>query len=227
MEPIDARAPDDRYGRRPLSWIEAIYVHHDAGPFTSPWPVRERARIAQVRRDHRGQGWEDLAYHLYVFPSGRVYLCGDLDTIRYATAGPDDPITPQVISRHNERGVAMVLAGDFTHASPGETQLAGARAAIAWVQQQVGRALPVRGHREVYATDCPGDTWDQWREHLQEEPMTAAERAGIEAGLHLVWDRAERIRAAALGQTTESIPDLVNELEQLGVVPVKVAAELQ
>lgn len=68
---------------------------------------------------------------------------------------------------------------------------------------------------------------------LESEPavgdgdMNDATRQAISDGLDVVWERSERIRAAAAGLTTESINDLVNELQTFGIVPVKVAAGLQ
>lgn len=60
-----------------------------------------------------------------------------------------------------------------------------------------------------------------------EEAMTDAERTAIVDGLNVVWDRLDRIQAAARGETTESLESLAEEGKQLGVVPIKVATGLQ
>src|SRR5579885_1069343 len=91
------------YGPREAGQLRRLIVHHDALAFDSDDEADELERIRDVYAYHRhNNGWPGIAYHFYVFPSGRVYYTGDWATVRYHTAGPDDPATPQHISAYNE-----------------------------------------------------------------------------------------------------------------------------
>ncbi len=153
------------YTRRDAAQLERIVIHHDAAWFPSDErrPSAERQRIEAVHRYHQdANGWPAISYHFYAFPSGRVYYVGDWNTVRYHTAGPDDQSTPEHVSRYNEDGIALVLAGDYTHHPPDERFLQHVRHAVANVQYAFGRFLSVHGHQELSATSCPGNTWPEW-----------------------------------------------------------------
>lgn len=154
---IDARAyvtnPQGRY-KVPWSDVIGIAVHHSVTWLGAEARVGatqgdELAHIREIDAYHVSQGWGGFGYHIAVFPSGRVYLCGDLDGAR-----------AHVASRNHElRGI--VLIGDFSQEDPTQLQLRGAVIGIAGVRVAAGRDLPVAGHRTwalpQYPTSCPGD----------------------------------------------------------------------
>ncbi len=154
---IDARAyvtnPAGRY-YSPLSGVIGIAIHHSvtwAGlPFAeAASELVEVLHIQTIDAYHVSQGWGGFGYHLASFPSGRFYLCGDLDGAR-----------AHVASRNHElRGVVFI--GDFTARDPGPAQLAAGAEAVALVRQAAGRPLALAGHRAWalpdYPTSCPGD----------------------------------------------------------------------
>ncbi|MDO8670675.1 MAG: peptidoglycan recognition family protein [Dehalococcoidia bacterium] len=102
---------------------------------------------------HKSLGWPGIGYAFVVNRDGYVYYCGDIGTMRYH-AGENNPST-----------VGICLTGDFTKYWPLPTQLAGAKRAIAFVRQLLGRQVPVLGHRELpgMATECPGNSWAGWK----------------------------------------------------------------
>lgn len=152
----------DGFPRRSVDKISGIALHHDAGffdgadrNFNGTTEDEEYNRILGVHRLHTVKnGWAGIGYHLYVFPSGRMWHVGDLLTVR-----------AHVASR-NTQLVGIVAAGDFsTRWPPLGTILAYANAIDA-VNRQLRRPLPFAGHREWavegWATQCPGDTFRQW-----------------------------------------------------------------
>ena len=125
-----------------------IVIHH-TGNATDSTPE-------QLDAYHKGLGWPGIGYHLCVRQEGRVYYCGDLSTIRYHAG------------EHNPTTVGIVLTGNFTKYYPLPSQLAGASRAIAYAKQLIGHPVEVLGHRELpgQATQCPGLSFDGWRELL-------------------------------------------------------------
>jgi len=158
------------YAFRDAGQVRRIIVHHDARgrPGRPIWTRdTEMIRIATVHEQHQSQGWPGIAYHFYVFPR-HIYYTGDWATIRYHTAGPDDPDTPPIISKYNEDGIAVCLAGDFTNRPPGRAQLAQAALLVRNLRFLFNQAgLPVFAHRDLTNTACPGDTWPRWVHALQ------------------------------------------------------------
>ena len=163
------------YNTRPQEWVNEIIIHHAAGSFFSMDESDEHALLRRIHDQHINQGWPGISYPLMVFPSGRIYLCGDLNTVRYHCAGPDDPETSQVVSRFNERGLAICMAGNFSTSYPNLGLLQAARRAVANVQFAYGSFLPVVGHTDRFNTQCPGSSWEQWRSDVTVLPPTPVE----------------------------------------------------
>jgi hypothetical protein len=145
--------------------ITGIGQHHDAGSYPDdPLPGddfdAEMARMDAVYAMHRANGWGGIAYHLYAFPSGRLYMTRPLWLRACGVAW------------RNHELYASVVAGDWTATPPPiGAQLAAAMSHIVlWAT--VGRLLPIKGHREWalspgpdgknWATACPGDAFTKW-----------------------------------------------------------------
>ncbi len=159
---IDARsAVTQPGGWAPLSPID-VAVHHTVTTAPSVF-VTEGAEMEHIRAIdayHVAQGFGGFGYHAIAFPSGRAYLCGDLNGAR-----------AHVLHRNQElRGVA--LAGTFTDSLPSAQQLAAARAAVAACRADAP-TIPIRGHRQWAlpdgATACPGNRFAEWVPGLAEE----------------------------------------------------------
>ena len=160
------------YSARDALMVQRIIIHHDAVPFDSLDQPAEMLRIQASYAHHLAQGWQGIAYNLYVFPSGRVYYVGEWATVRYHTRGPDDPLTPQVVSAHNEQGFAIAIAGNYSISPPTPYTLRTTRAAVANVQFMFSRFLPVSGHQQHSGTSCPGATWPSWSDAVTVLPPT-------------------------------------------------------
>jgi hypothetical protein len=147
---VDVRSilPDDpenpfrvRNVAGPLSPIEFVSQHHDAGQYDAAaldadaTAALELVRILAVYRQHREtNGWPGIGYHTYGFPSGRLYLVGSFETQRANVA------------KLNHKSIGHCSAGDFTDTVPSvASQLVAAMATIAaW--SACGRLLDVNAH---------------------------------------------------------------------------------
>lgn len=149
------------YEYRPLSQIKSISIHHEGGGQTVEPDIsiqEELGLLAAIHRYHLPPRFLGIAYPMVVFPSGRTYLTGDWDTIRYVVGW-----------KHNPDTLSVLLHGDFTDQPPIPKQLEAARVLVANIRMQLGDGtLPVVGHQDIAAepTACPGRTWPEWRDAL-------------------------------------------------------------
>lgn len=152
----------DGFSRRTVDQITGIALHHDAAffdgrdkNFNGTTEDEEKARILAVHRLHtQTNGWAGIGYHLYVFPSGRMWHVGDLLTSRAH------------VYKRNPGLVGIVAAGDFSSVAPTIGTLLAYANAIDAVNRQLRKPLVYKGHREWAIpggeTACPGDTFQQW-----------------------------------------------------------------
>jgi hypothetical protein len=193
---IDARAyvtnPQGRY-KVPWSDVIGIAVHHSVSGlqfFTAAemTPEDELNHIRMIDTYHASQGWGGFGYHLAAFPSGRLYLCGDLDGAR-----------AHVASRNNVlKGIVFI--GDFTARDPGPAQLQAGAEAVALVRVAAGAPLPIAGHRTwalpAYPTSCPGDRLAARLNELESTPEEDPEMVMVidedTRGVYLMWGAGKR-----------------------------------
>ena len=160
--------------------VDETAIHHDAVAFSGAdlnfngsTVDEERGRMQASYNWHtkywpgassaRGDGWNwpGLGYHLYTFPSERIYLVGELGTIRAHVA------------YRNTRSGGIVGAGDHTHARPQSGLVTAMARAAAFFWAWRGKELALAGHRtwaeqnpvevrSAWLTSCPGNTYRQW-----------------------------------------------------------------
>lgn len=161
---------------RTAEQVTGLALHHDAVAFqdidrnfSGTTIDEERARMQASYNWHTkfrdgnpdmkrigvdGWNWPGMGYHLYAFPSGRIYLVGDLATVRAHVAHRNTPLA------------GLVLAGDFTNAPPVDGLLLAAGSALLYIWGWTGRIIEPRGHRQWavagWGTACPGNTYQAW-----------------------------------------------------------------
>ena len=135
-----------RYPRRNIAAVDGGRVHYTAGPTSST--TRDIAAY-QVGPGAQ-EAFPEIAYHYLVEGDGSVHWCHDLDVRVWGSGAPGS----------NERDVHVCYTGDR---EPNAKQLVGIRTALIHAQQQRGRSLTIGGHKDNYATSCPGPTWPDWR----------------------------------------------------------------
>ena len=120
-----------------------VVVHHTVTPALAVGAALddEYAAMRSIDRQHRyGNGWSGgIGYSFVVMPSGRVYVGRGWDTVGAHAPGAN-----------HLPGVA--LYGTFTVERPSGEALA-ALGALAFELTAKG----LRGHRDFYATACPGN----------------------------------------------------------------------
>jgi hypothetical protein len=138
------------YGRRELAGISMITLHYTASPPTGSIAGIARAQLERVADPSDGTKFPGLAYTYIVDGSGVPYLAWDVDVRVWHSAAPGK----------NSHSVGICYIGDV---EPNAAQLLGLRAAIAHAKASVGRDLVVGGHKDDYATECPGPKWPGWK----------------------------------------------------------------
>ncbi len=213
---------------RTMDQIEETAIHHDAVAFSGrdldfngSTVDEERDRMqasynwhtkqwpnALVGGGAQGWNWPGMGYHLYTFPSGRIYLVGEIDTIRAHVAYRNLPST------------GIVGAGDFTRRKPQGLHIVAYAMAAAWSWLVRGAELPLSGHRvwaemnppevrSAWGTSCPGDTHGNWIPDVRRIANIEYERATKEVDDMTNWrlyrdttekkDNEGRVRSAPHG----------------------------
>lgn len=130
-----------------------VYIHHSTGGT----PINPAAEVAMLQADdayHRSKGWDGLGYSFVIGPSGTVYE-GRGQKVGAHTEG------------HNLDGFGVCFLGDFTSALPTPAAMIACAELIQLLHQpSPGFGLPngaltagavILGHRDVFATACPGN----------------------------------------------------------------------
>ena len=132
--------------------LDRVYIHHTV----SSNPKTDADQIAHMRswqNQHMAQGWPDIGYN-FVIAKGP----GDEGKKANRFAGRGWGVKPTAQGNYNSTGYAISAMGNF------ETMKANDKLIDAIVKQirngiEKGWLLPnvkVLGHRDVYATACPG-----------------------------------------------------------------------
>lgn len=135
-----ARAPRSR---ETVAWATRteFIVHYSEGPTTQT--------VRSIQDFHMGgRGWADVGYNFLVDIEGHIY-----EGRGWLTVGAHAP-------GHNESGIGVCMIGRDGDAT------AAAKRSIRWLYDEAfrrsGRSLKKLGHRDVYATSCPGDQLYEW-----------------------------------------------------------------
>ncbi|MER5862213.1 N-acetylmuramoyl-L-alanine amidase [Kitasatospora sp. NPDC002040] len=130
----------------PLSERTEFYIHYDGGTPVS----RTGVAVPQaIEREHLGNGWSGIGYHFVVDQAGTVY-----EGRGWNLQGAHCP-------NHNRSaiGVQIAVGGDQ---APSDAALRSARALYDMACARTGRQLAMRGHRDGFATSCPGTRLYAW-----------------------------------------------------------------
>ncbi len=139
------------YAARDPRWISEILIHYTASPASS--------RVEDIAAYQVGptaqEAFYAIAYHGIVGEDGILNLCHDLAVVTWGCTG------------HNWQAAHLCYCGDR---EPNAEQLVGLKVGVEWVQAQLGRALPLYGHKERLSTSCPGPTWPAWKDAITPSP---------------------------------------------------------
>jgi hypothetical protein len=152
----DARPPR-AMNLQPSAPTEA-FVHHSADPRPEAFDrlAEQKAHMRAIQDFHMDvRGWSDIAYHLVVF---QPY--GNIDKARIFE-GRSWSYVPAAQEGHNTGTLAVCAIGDFrSDELKRNTRYAIGRLLISHDGAHAIKVLA--GHRDVDATDCPGDKLYRW-----------------------------------------------------------------
>lgn len=129
--------------------VRAAHVIPDTG-----WSrTQERRIMRDIQAGHFGNGWSDIGYNHVLFPNP-----GGVPRI-YTARGAQ--YVPAAQLRHNTGTIAIMVymgADDMLH----ESTKSRLRSYVRWADDYSGNKLKIRGHGEVFGTECPGDQLRRW-----------------------------------------------------------------
>lgn len=134
------------YYYRDTLGITGSTIHYTAGPASST--VQDVAAF-QTGPDAQ-EAFPAIAYHVLVDGEGIAYLCHDLNVRVWGSGQPGA----------NESQVHICYTGLI---EPNAKQIPTIRNAVKWADDQFAWSLALKGHKDGYATQCPGPKWPDWK----------------------------------------------------------------
>ncbi|MFF4528192.1 N-acetylmuramoyl-L-alanine amidase [Streptomyces sp. NPDC001407] len=179
-----------------LSQRTEFFVHYDGADHIT----RTGSSVPQaIERSHLGQGWAGIGYNFVVDQDGTIF-----EGRGWTLQGAHCP-------NHNVSGIGVQVAigGDQ---EPSAKALAATRALYDEACRKTGRALAKKGHKDGFATECPGRRLYAW----VQDGMPAGSSGGGDGG---------GVTALAAGVTPGARHPQVRELQRLliaaGYGPIK------
>jgi hypothetical protein len=133
-----------------------VKVHY-TGEYESPELLGDHTgcsgRLRSIQNDHMdGNGWDDIAYNFLVCDHGYVFE-GRGPHVLCAANGPG-------LNSGHYAVCGLVGNAGVTH--PPDDMLNGIRDAIEYLRAKGAAGNEIKGHRDGYSTDCPGDPLYAW-----------------------------------------------------------------
>ncbi|MEV4093778.1 peptidoglycan recognition protein family protein [Streptosporangium saharense] len=159
-----ARAPSGSYTT--LASTRGVKVHYTGGhvdPATLTDHSRCVAAVRGIQRGHMdGNGWIDIGYSMIACPHRKVFVGRGPGHLPAANG-------PGLNSAHY---AVLGLVGTSGVVTPPDGVLHGIRDAIEWLRAKGGAGKEIKGHRDGYSTDCPGDALYAWVQAGAPRPVT-------------------------------------------------------
>jgi hypothetical protein len=112
------------------------------------------AYVRQIQAQHMdGNGWSDIGYSYVVCTHGYVYEGRGLRRRNSANGNT---------TLNNQDYAVLLMVGSSGLTRPTDAQLHGARDAIDYCRREGPAGTWLGGHRDGYATSCPGDPVYAW-----------------------------------------------------------------
>ncbi|MEU1919367.1 N-acetylmuramoyl-L-alanine amidase [Streptomyces albogriseolus] len=161
------------------------------------------AYVRQLQAQHMdGNGWSDIGYSFVVCTHGYVYEGRGLKRRNSANGN----------TTLNDQDYAVcLLVGSSGLTKPTDAQLNGARDAIDYCRKSGPAGTWLGGHRDGYATACPGDTVYAWVKAGAPRPATVKPTPPKEDDMPTPYDlwaykgRGEKRDAYAYLRSTEAL----------------------
>ncbi|MFD0169950.1 peptidoglycan-binding domain-containing protein [Streptomyces decoyicus] len=193
--------------RSPLVHIAStrgVKVHYEGAPVSADLAKPENhpkcaGRVRAIQADHlanRKENYSDIAYSFVVCPHGHVFEGRGLHKLQGANGN-------RQLNLNHYSVCAMVGDSGLTH--PTNAQLDGTRDAIDLLREKGGAGAEIKGHRDGFATKCPGEPLHAWVKKGAPRPGGAPSpppHTGIRISLSHVITAARSDPNAPQGHTT-------------------------
>ncbi|WP_167163041.1 peptidoglycan-binding protein [Streptomyces sp. MBT27] len=154
-------ARPSRYALAYIGSTRGVKVHYEGSPVPAALARPENhgqcaGRVRDIQASHlanRDEDYSDIAYNAMVCPHGYVYEGRGAHRKTGANGN-------QSLNQAHYAVCAMV--GDSGLTNPTDAQLNGVRDAIEWLRSSGGAGSEIKGHRDGYATSCPGGPLYAW-----------------------------------------------------------------
>ncbi|WHM36323.1 peptidoglycan-binding protein [Streptomyces sp. BPTC-684] len=154
-------ARPSRYSLVYIASTRGVKIHYEGTPVPSSLARPENhtacaGRVRAIQASHLAnpeEDYSDIAYTAMVCPHGYVYE--GRGAHKKTAANGNQPLNAA-----HYAVCAMVGSSGLTQ--PTDAQLGGLRDAIEWLRTSGGAGSEILGHRDGYATDCPGPALYAW-----------------------------------------------------------------
>ncbi|MCI8632528.1 MAG: N-acetylmuramoyl-L-alanine amidase [Lachnospiraceae bacterium] len=123
--------------RRTASDIKYIILHHAAA---------ESCTADDIHRWHLKNGWAGMGYNYFIAKDGTIYT------------GRDELQCGAHTEDYNTSGMGICCEGNYMVETMPAAQKAALIELIKDIRKRYGN-LPIKGHRDLNATSCPGDNF--------------------------------------------------------------------
>ncbi|MGW4641791.1 peptidoglycan recognition protein family protein [Sphaerisporangium sp. NPDC004334] len=149
-----ARAPKGSYST--LRSTHGVKVHYTGGR-VDPGVVDDHDRcvlaVRAIQRMHMdGNGWLDIGYSMVACPHRKVFV----------GRGPGHLPAANGPGLNSDHYAVLGLVGNAGLVQPPDGMLLGILDAIDYLRAHGGAGHEIKGHRDGYATDCPGGPLYAW-----------------------------------------------------------------
>jgi hypothetical protein len=141
-----------------------VKLHYLGTPYADRPHDRCDDYVRQIQAQHMdGNGWSDIGYSFVVCTHGTVFEGRGLRRRNSANGNT---------SLNNDCYAVLLLVGSSGLTRPTDAQLHGARDAIDYCRSEGPAGTWLGGHRDGYATTCPGDPIYAWAKAGAPRPAT-------------------------------------------------------
>ena len=175
MKVIEANLPrKGNFTRR--SKTDEVILHHAEASSATVWDINAW---------HLDNGWVGIGYHYYIRKDGSIYR------------GRPEWAVGAHATGHNDRSIGICCEGAYMTETMPAAQLARLKALLRDIMGRYG-TMPLRRHRDVNATSCPGDNfpWAEAQNYMKEDNIVT--QAEFEAMYNVV---------NPLYKTIDDVPD--------------------
>ena len=148
MKVIEANLPrNGNFTRR--SKTDEVILHHAEASSATVWDINQW---------HLDNGWVGIGYHYYIRKDGSIYR------------GRPEWAVGAHATGHNDRSIGICCEGAYMTETMPAAQLASLKALLRDIMGRYG-TMPLKRHRDVNATSCPGDNfpWAEAQDYMKED----------------------------------------------------------